>query len=349
MSAPVSSSAVLEPASRAQPSLRLRCCLPHPAQPWLWDPPQRRHGSLEATWPSLRRTSAPGANCHGPHQLFAQFLYVGGSERLRRNRAPRRSCGQKEFAPDGSAEQDERLRLCLEEQWRQLAEERVERPENLVKAVWKPEQGIVELESPAGKFWHTMGFSERGKQCLLPEEALYLLECGSLQLFYKDVPMSVQEAYEILLSQEAMSLLHYQVFSHLKQLGYIVLRFNPSTVLSSCERQLNLESRCKSSGKHHHKRRRSSSPGLQEDLESIKIDFNVYQADAVAKFKKTNPGKPYVRMCVQSFDEQVPSLRALKQVTYQSGDVPVVFALADHGEIAFYSLKEFKLPVDANY
>lgn len=97
--------------------------------------------------------------------------------------------------------------------------------ENLVKAVWKPEQGIVELESPAvsllqsvlstiiscwqllllllemgvsmvvsseqpksiivfvlllqGKFWHTMGFSERGKQCLLPEEALYLLECVS--------------------------------------------------------------------------------------------------------------------------------------------------------------------------
>lgn len=49
-----------------------------------------------------------------------------------------------------------------------------------------------------------------------------------------------------------------------------------------------------------------------------------------------------------SFDEQIPSLRALKQVTYQSGDVPVVFALVDYGEIAFYSLKEFKLPVDVN-
>ncbi|XP_021270339.1 tRNA-splicing endonuclease subunit Sen54 isoform X2 [Numida meleagris] len=507
----------------------------------------------------------------------------GGSRHLRRNKAPRRSCGQKDFAPDGSTEQAERLRLCLEEQRRHLAEERVERPGNLVKAVWKPEQGIVELESPAGKFWHTMGFSEHGKQCLLPEEALYLLECGSLQLFYKDVPMSIQEAYDILLSQEVMNLLHYQVFSHLKQLGYIVLRFNPSTVLSPYERQLNLESHCKNSGKHRHKRRRGSSPGLcekkhkisedlpkaeethekggdgcgefscvsldekplseqlreldtgsgeeqfvtsnpvpldtgrknspspsrslgtgdqkasstgvphwdfttiilpnvapdqpcihlpspdnkllpenvpgrevdaaswcrrinqkqeklsqkereqwereskykssinadrevrccfswqeykallrrrsqqrvwrrpphlwdqgvtpllqpeeatssaavlqqisvlqpshildgasglQEDLESIKIDFNIYQADAVAKFKKTNPGKPYVRMCVQSFDEQIPSLQALKQVTYQSGDVPVVFALVDHGEIAFYSLKEFKLPVDVNY
>lgn len=33
----------------------------------------------------------------------------------------------------------------------------------------------------------------------------------------------------------------------------------------------------------------------------MKISFNVYQADAVAKFKKTNPGKPYVRMCVQRY------------------------------------------------
>lgn len=78
----------------------------------------------------------------------------------------------------------------------------------------------------------------------------------------------------------------------------------------------------------------------------MKIDFNVYQADAVSKFKKTNPGKPHVRMCVRSFDEQIPSLRALKQVTYLSGDVPLVFALVDHGEITFYSLKEFKLPID---
>ncbi|NXD16057.1 SEN54 endonuclease, partial [Nothocercus nigrocapillus] len=490
-------------------------------------------------------------------------------------------CGQKDFAPDGSEEQAEKLRRCREEQWRLLAEERVERPGKVVKGEWKPGQGIVELQTPAGKFWHTMGFSERGKQCLLPEEALYLLECGYVQLFYRDVPLSIQEAYEILLADEAMSLPHYQVFSHLKQLGYVVLRFNPSAVLSPYERQLNLESHCQGSGKHHRKRRRSSSPRsqekkhkvseglpeaegtsemagdgcgdssclpmdetpsleqpkesgagsggaepapvlpdtgqekdspspsrsqagehrrsspgtraprwdfstiilpnlapdelctclpspdkgllpenvpgrevdaaswcrrinqkheklsrkereqleresrykssinadrevrgcsnwqeykalleqrrqhkvwsrpphlwdqtvtpllrpdaatssaailqqisilqpshildgasrLQEDAERITIDFNVYQADAVAKFKKTNPGKPYVRMCVRSFDEEIPSLRALKQVTYQSGDVPVVFALVDHGEIAFYSLKDFKLPVDIN-
>lgn len=30
-----------------------------------------------------------------------------------------------------------------------------------------------------GKFWHTMGYAEHGKQFLLPEETLYLLECVS--------------------------------------------------------------------------------------------------------------------------------------------------------------------------
>uniref|UniRef100_A0A8D0FHH8 tRNA splicing endonuclease subunit 54 n=1 Tax=Strix occidentalis caurina TaxID=311401 RepID=A0A8D0FHH8_STROC len=482
-----------------------------------------------------------------PPRSAAELLPARG------RKAPQRLRGQKDFIPDGSAEQAEKLRRCREEQWQLLSEERVERLGSLVKAEWKPGQGIVELQSPAGKFWHTMGFTERGKQCLLPEEALYLLECGSVQLFYRDLPLSIQEAYEILLSQEAMSLPHYQVwwFRCPALLSASVLVSPYSTVLSPYERQLNLESHCHSSGKHHRKRRRSSSPRclpmdekplseqpkesdsgsgegepnpvpldtgqkdslspsrsragdhkesstgshaprwdfttiilpnvapdqpcthlpspddgllpenvpgrevdaacwcarinqkqeklsrkereqreresrykssvnadrevrhcsnwqeykalleqrsqqrvwrrpphlwdqavtpllrpdeatssaallqqisvlqpshildgasrLQEDPEGMKIDFNVYQADAVAKFKKTNPGKPYVRMCVRSFDEQIPSLRALKQVTYQSGDVPVVFALVDHGEIAFYSLKEFKLPVDVNH
>ncbi|XP_019373786.1 PREDICTED: tRNA-splicing endonuclease subunit Sen54 [Gavialis gangeticus] len=503
--------------------------------------------------------------------------------RTRDRKVPQRSHGQKDFVPDGSEGQAERLRQCREEHWQLLAEERVERLGSLVKAEWKPNEGLVELKSPAGKFWHTMGFTEHGKQCLLPEEALYLLECGSIQLFYRDLPLSIQEAYETLLSQSTVSLLQYQVFSHLKRLGYIVLRFHPSVVPSWYERQLNLDSHCKSSGKHHRKRRRSSSPRvldkkqkasgdpleaeetlekasegqrepihqasdgsclsgkskesdtgietgdsaqvpaettqhsaspsqcqdkagdssetaeesydgalssrwdfsriifpnmasdhpctflpqpdkrllpdnvavqevdatrwrwlinqkreklsqkereqreresrfknsinadkevrrcsnwqeyklllkqrrqqrlrrrpshlwdqavtplvkpdevassaavlqqisvlqpshildgasrLQEDTKDMKIDFDVYQADAVATFKKNDPGKPYARMCVRRFDEQIPSLRAVKQLAYQSQDVPVVFALVDNGDVTFYSFKEFKLPVD---
>lgn len=73
-----------------------------------------------------------------------------------------------------------------------------------MKARWIPSEQIVELQTPAvstgarsettyqypqlfesvvfvqGKFWQTMGFTANGKQHLLPEEALYLMECVSV-------------------------------------------------------------------------------------------------------------------------------------------------------------------------
>lgn len=47
-----------------------------------------------------------------------------------------------------------------------------------------------------------------------------------------------------------------------------------------------------------------------------------------------------------SFDGPVPDLRAIKLLTFQSGDVPVVIAVVDHGDISFYTFKDFQLPVD---
>uniref|UniRef100_A0A4W6DV26 TSEN54 tRNA splicing endonuclease subunit n=1 Tax=Lates calcarifer TaxID=8187 RepID=A0A4W6DV26_LATCA len=94
------------------------------------------------------------------------------------------------------------------------------------------------------------------------------------------------------------------------------------------------------------------STDLLEGASSLKgsdewrICFNVYQPDAVADFKKSSPGKPYSRMCVCSFDGPVPDLRAIKLLASQSGDVPVVFAVVDHGDISFYTFKDFQLPKD---
>uniref|UniRef100_A0A670Y105 tRNA splicing endonuclease subunit 54 n=1 Tax=Pseudonaja textilis TaxID=8673 RepID=A0A670Y105_PSETE len=430
--------------------------------------------------------------------------------RTRDHKIPQRSLGQKDFIPDGAEEQETKLHQCRKEHWELLEEERVVRLGNLVKAEWKPQEGIVELKSPAGKFWHTMGFTQHGKQCLLPEEALYLLECGSLQLFYKDLPLSVQEAYEELLSPKSVSLLKYQVDFKI---------WSSTTVPTPYERQLNLDSHYQSRERSSHKRRCSRGHGfnatrdcsgvptcaqdyketcrktfgeshkdicvsrwnftsigfpnmgadspqvflpepdkrllpenviaraidashwrrwlnqkqerltrkeqkqlkweskykisvnedaqvrrcttwqeykallrersgledrciqtvaplvkpnqglstadilqqisvfkpsrlleeafqLQNDSSELKIDFDVYPADGASTFKKNDPGKPYVRMHVQSFDEQVPSLKIVKQLSYQSGDVPVVFAVVDNGNLTFFSFKEFKLPID---
>ncbi|XP_077824884.1 tRNA-splicing endonuclease subunit Sen54 isoform X1 [Macaca mulatta] len=551
--------------------------------------------------------------------LSARELFAA---RSRSQKLPQRSHGPKDFLPDGSAAQAERLRRCREELWQLLAEQRVERLGSLVAAEWRPEEGFVELKSPAGKFWQTMGFSEQGQQRLHPEEALYLLECvsgtrevgkelgpkngedtfyrrksthnpvfrelitelleqeGSIHLFHQDLPLSIQEAYQLLLTDDTVTFLQYQVFSHLKRLGYVVRRFQPSSVLSPYERQLNLDASVQHLEDGDGKRKRSSSSprsinkkakaldnslqpkslaasspppcsqpsqcpeekpqesspikgpggpfkllgslgpspgparegvgcswesgraengvtgagkrrwnfeqisfpnmasdsrhtllrapapellpanvaGRETDAESwcqklnqrkeklsrrerehhveaarfredvnadpevqscsswreykellqrrhlqrsqsraphlwgqsvtpllspgqasspavvlqhisvlqtthladggaqlleksggLEISFDVYQADAVATFRKNNPGKPYARMCISGFDEPVPDLCSLKRLSYQSGDVPLVFALVDHGDISFYSFRDFTLPQDVEH
>ncbi|MBN3273583.1 SEN54 endonuclease, partial [Polyodon spathula] len=371
---------------------------------------------------------------------------------------------------------------------------------------------------------------------------------GNVEVFYRELPLSVQEGYELMLSNRTISLQQYQVFSHLKRLGYIVKRFDASAVPSLYERQLNLLQRRDKADRRHRKRKRSRSPredsqksgsntcvipperaaacsmevkqegtseerscwwdfplvpqseqtedrqphssqpsglkwdfarisfpnlgldcpltslqapdpvllpsavparacdasawlqrlnlrdehlsrrereqkdrerhykrGVNEDREvrscrnwqdykellqrrsrqscrnwpahlwneavkpltapgqatstvnlltqmrlirgaciselvedsgGMKISFDVYQANTVAEFKKSNPGKPYSRMCVCSFDGPVPDLRTLKRLAFQSGDVQVTYAVVDNGDISFYSFKDFQLPTD---
>ncbi|XP_029456379.1 tRNA-splicing endonuclease subunit Sen54 isoform X2 [Rhinatrema bivittatum] len=264
----------------------------------------------------------PSAGVGGSRALSPAELF---NARTRNRCLPQRSHGPKDFLPDNSEEQREKLRLCQEEEWQLLSEERVERLGNLVKAEWKPQEDLVELQSPAGKFWHTMGFSEQGKQCLFPEEAVYLLECGSVQLFYKGLPLSIQEAYERLLSQGTVTLLQYQVFSHLKRLGYIVMRFNPCTVLSPYERQLNLESCYQSSGRSHRKRKRSSTSRFKnkEENESKRnpaegisggvLDSHGDDSQLTSELNRDWTEKEYKKQWPDNGEEQTHNLSCAKQ------------------------------------
>lgn len=45
---------------------------------------------------------------------------------------------------------------------------------------------------------------------------------------------------------------------------------------------------------------------LLAETGGLEISFDVYQADAVATFRKNSPGKPYARMCVSGYDSSLP-------------------------------------------
>lgn len=70
-----------------------------------------------------------------------------------------------------------------------------------------------------------MGIDVAQEKLLFPEEALFLIESNLLSLTVNGVSLSVQEAFQLLLSPEnGLTKEEYMVYAHLRRLGYIVVR-----------------------------------------------------------------------------------------------------------------------------
>ncbi|GAA97264.1 uncharacterized protein L969DRAFT_42382 [Mixia osmundae IAM 14324] len=103
-------------------------------------------------------------------------------------------------------------------------------------AIWHPQLGRASLSGPGyGIHFLSMGLyhAERKRLELLPEEALYLIERGAIECWNADkttgepsVPMSVQEAFALMIGSDSLSMPKYQTYSYLRRLGYTVARAN---------------------------------------------------------------------------------------------------------------------------
>lgn len=92
--------------------------------------------------------------------------------------------------------------------------------------------------NPKGQHFRTTGFADRwNRTWLLPEEALYLLERGSLDIRWPadpseeergevegGIPMSLQGAYSCFIGREGLTMERYTVYSGLRRGGYALLR-----------------------------------------------------------------------------------------------------------------------------
>ena len=151
--------------------------------------------------------------------------------------------GPKDSVADGSEEQSERLKDQLEELQDVLSEERILRKGNISVGSWNNRRKLVEISVAKGVHWNVFGKSLQGHLVLEAEEALYMLDHGMLELYYNDLPVSVQEAYELLLSDE-FPLYHYSVYCYLRNLGFIVLRYKRRNDNVSKQTSLNAEEEC---------------------------------------------------------------------------------------------------------
>ena len=67
-------------------------------------------------------------------------------------------------------------------------------------AEWDATLGKARITYKTGKWWHTMGHHADNEEWLLPEEAMYLMDEGHLQMWHNGLPLSVEEAYGVILA-----------------------------------------------------------------------------------------------------------------------------------------------------
>lgn len=111
-----------------------------------------------------------------------------------------------------------------------LSVPRSHNPKNLIIGLYDPSDDSTTIEQPKGPNLRTMGKSDsHGRLNLLPEEALYLVERGSLDLRWlsgelEGIPLSLQAAYAFLLGKQELTLERYTVYTGLRRSGYVVQR-----------------------------------------------------------------------------------------------------------------------------
>ena len=76
-----------------------------------------------------------------------------------------------------------------------------------------------------GRVMSHYGYHDKGDFLLHPEEALFLMDVGTLRVCHHGIPLSIQEAFQYFLQDGGdITLSHYLVYAYLNRLGYIVRR-----------------------------------------------------------------------------------------------------------------------------
>ena len=126
--------------------------------------------------------------------------------------------GDKCSTPSGSAYEAGQLERRLDGLQRATQNPRISQRSQVTKAVWDLEKHQALVTKPCGKHWDVMGHTTDDQLLMNAEEALFLLESNGLEILLNDVPMTIQQSYEVMLGPDC-SLHEYRAYSHLMRQG----------------------------------------------------------------------------------------------------------------------------------
>eukprot|EP01112_Ceratiomyxa_fruticulosa_P016468 TRINITY_DN4985_c0_g1_i1.p1 TRINITY_DN4985_c0_g1~~TRINITY_DN4985_c0_g1_i1.p1 ORF type:complete len:505 (-),score=137.25 TRINITY_DN4985_c0_g1_i1:29-1495(-) len=163
-------------------------------------------------------------------EIIEQVDSNNNNKKKRKTQLPKR--GVKDFDFVGSGDQIERIEAARKKWKEALDTPKQHKKSTLSKGLYHPNEHRVEIIAIKGKHFSTMGHSENGKMYLSLEEALFFIDQGLIEIYPSNegydlngLPLSLQEIMKALL-ESGFSLEEYIVFSLLRRLGYILIRFN---------------------------------------------------------------------------------------------------------------------------
>lgn len=191
---------------------------------------------------------------------------------------------------------------------------RVARTKTLATADWHPDTCMAHVTAARGNAMQSMGVFKDGVQMLYPEEALFLVDRGGLDLCVDGLPASVQRAWAIAMrAKNALSFEEYLAFAHLRRAGYVVRR------LGLGEGPLN---------------------------DGLKVSFAAWR---VGSFKRRDPMRPLFFVAVFKYEEPLPNFDAVTKFLDSAGKSRLKFALIDRGVLILKDVAANATPMSERF
>ena len=148
--------------------------------------------------------------------------------------------GDKINQPSGSEREQEEIEAKLHTVKDLLSIPLVSQRSQISEATWDAETGLALVHKPCGKYFEVMGHVRDDKIHLYPEEALFLLESNAMEVVLNKLPLSIQQAYDLMLGQNC-SLDEYRTYAHFVRQGYKVVRHQGDLGITQYEGQIKLD------------------------------------------------------------------------------------------------------------
>lgn len=253
---------------------------------------------------------------------------------------PRRGKKDSRLAPGPISQfQSDRLRERESSLRKAVSAARVTRKKHLAAATWDATGSVAYVTITRGASMQTMGYFEGGQQFLLPEEVLYLVDRGALDLDIDGLPASMQRAWAVTMSGcLSISLDEFLVYAHLRRTGFVVRRYE------------GIEGSTEAVGGEVEMEDIVSEE--KEDMGNLKWkkalipSFSVWRAGS---FKRREGLQPLFHVVVFRYEDTPPNVDDVVQFSKICGKSRLKFALVDRGVVVLTDIATNATPLSERF